>query len=249
MFTPTMSALKFLRPLIAPQGPRAAGLALAGVLVCGLAWHTPAQAQDGSREREALRRAQAALQQAQQQRSALQAEQAGWQQQQAEQGVQAQQQQARLAMAQAEVRRLKAQAVLATALQAQLAAGQAALTGLKAQAADQQAQARAQLDEARQQAAQLRLALDERTAANRALVLQLTTATEALAAASERNRQLHAIGSEAADRLRGLSPRERAWRDDPLLGLTGVRLSGEAEDLLLRLDAQRQPLPVAAAAR
>jgi hypothetical protein len=34
-----------------------------------------------------------------------------------------------------------------------------------------------------------------------------------------------------------------------VLGLTGVRLSGEAEDLLLRLDAQRQPLPVAAALR
>lgn len=242
---PTLPALKPMKPLSAPHWPRAAGLVLAGAL----AWHTPVQAQDGNREREALRRAQAALQQAQQQRNALQAEKTSWEQQQAEQALQAQQQQARLTTAQAELRRLKAQAVVATALEAQLAAEQAALTGLKAQAAGQQAQARAQLDEAQLQAVQWRRELDERTAANRALVAQLTAATEALAAATERNRQLQAIGSEAADRLRGLSPREQAWRDDPLLGLTGVRLSGEAEDLLLRLDAQRQPLPVVAAPR
>jgi DNA repair exonuclease SbcCD ATPase subunit len=246
MDTPTMHATPALHAL---RWPRAVGLVMAAALVGGLAWHAPAQAQDGNREREALRRTQAALQQAQQQRNALQAEKTAWEQQQAEQGRQAQLQQAQLAAAQAELRRLKGQAVMATAVQSQLAAEQAALAGLKTQSAADQAQARQQLDQAQGQATQLRRELDERTAANRALVAQLTAATEALAAAGERNRQLHAIGSEAAERLRGLSPRERAWRDDPLLGLTGVRLAGEAEDLLLRLDAQRQPMPVATALR
>jgi DNA repair exonuclease SbcCD ATPase subunit len=247
MHTPMLPASL---PLNVPRRPLATALAVViGALVCGLAWHAPAQAQDGNREREALRRAQAALQQAQQQRNALQAEKTAWEQQQAEQALQVKLQQAQLAAAQAELRRLQGRAVAAKALETQLTAEQAALAGLKAQAAAEQAEARTRLDEVQRQAQQLRRDLDERTATNRALVLQLTAATEALAAASERNRQLHTIGSEAAERLRGLSPRERAWRDDPVLGLTGVRLSSEAEDLLLRLDAQRQPLPVAAAPR
>jgi myosin heavy subunit len=246
MHTPTMQAIHCVR---VRRWPLAGALAVASALVCGLAWQAPAHAQDGNREREALRRTQAALQQAQQQRQALQAEAATGEQQRAEQAAQLQQQQAVLATAQAELRRLKVQAALATDLKVQLAAEQAALAAQKAEAAAQQAQARTQQDEGQLQAQQLRRELDERTAANRTLVAQLTAATEALAAASERNRQLHAIGSEAAERLRGLSPRERAWRDDPVLGLTGVRLVGEAEDLLLRLDAQRQPMPVATALR
>jgi len=52
---------------------------------------------------------------------------------------------------------------------------------------------------------------------------------------------MHATALQAIERLRDLSPRERALQADPLLGITSVRLHADAEALLLQLDAQRQP--------
>ena len=171
-------------------------LALAALL-CGLALPAPAAAQDSktvSREREALRRAQAMLRETQQARDALQADKARLEAQAGALAGQLKQQQARLAVAQsaqAELRTLRATQPktadeLAQALQT-AAAGAAALRQAEARSTAQQ-------QDHQQQVAALRLERDERSGANRVLVARLEAATQALAEAQERNRQLHAVG-------------------------------------------------------
>lgn len=229
--------LSFHRQQAAPRRawPRRLGVGLVGLALC---WPVLAQDAAASREREALRRAQSALQQAQQQRDALQAEKATLERRQVEQATLAQKQQIQ---ARAELNRLRTLEREQDTLHAQLATERAALAALRESSLAAKAQDETRLAEASRQATQWRGERDERTAANRALVARLEAATQALAEAQERNRQLHAVGQEAIQRLRGLSPAERALLDDPILGLTAVRLGSEAEDLLVRLDAQRQP--------
>jgi len=217
---------------------RALGVGLVGLALC---WPVLAQDAAASREREALRRTQSALQQAQQQRDALQAEKATLERGQAEQAEQAALTQRQHRLAQAELKRLRALTLAQNGLHAQLATEQAALAALRESTSADKAQAETRLTEASRQAAQWRGERDERTAANRALVARLEAATQSLADAQQRNRQLHAVGQEAIQRLRGLTPAERALLDDPILGLSAVRIGSEAEDLLLRLDAQRLP--------
>jgi chromosome segregation ATPase len=225
------------RTMSNPPPSRWLAAGLLGLLICG-----PATAQDSaSREREALRRAQSALQQAQQQRDGLQAEKATLERAQADHAALAKQQQAQLGAAQSELKRLRALEAEHAALQAQLGTERQTLTAQREQAAADQAQAATRLADANRQTLQLRAERDEMLNANRALVGKLEAATVALAEARERNRQLHAVGQDAVDRLRGLSPADRALQGDRILGLTGVRIDNEAEDLLQRLDAQRQP--------
>ena len=145
--------------------------------------------------------------------------------------------------AQAELRTLRAAQQktadeLAQALTA-VAAGQAALRDAEAHSAAQQ-------QDHQQQIATLRLERDERSSANRALVARLEATTQALLEAQERNRQLHAVGQEAIQRLRGRTAVEGLLLKERVLGLAAVRLDSQAEELLMRLDAQRQPLAGAA---
>lgn len=213
------------------------------LLLC-LAAALPATAQDSktvSREREALRRAQAALQQAQQQRDALQTANSALQQAQQDQAGLQVRSQARLASVQAELRQLRAR----------LSGAQAEAAQQRQAHADALAQALAEADARLATAAQdqqrqleaLHSERDERSAANRALVARLEAATQALTEARERNRLLYAVAREAVDRYRGKTVVELALQDDPLLGLTAVRIESVAEDLMVRLDAQRAPLP------
>jgi len=215
--------------------PRGLGVGLVGLALC---WPALAQDASASREREALRRVQSALQQAQQQRDALQAEKATLERGQVEQAALAQKQQIQANARSSRLRTLEREQ---DTLRAQLATGQAALAALRESTLADQAQAEARLAAASRQAAQWRGERDERTATNRALVARLEAATQALTEAQQRNLQMHAVGQEAIQRLRSLTPTERALLDDPILGLTAVRIGSEAEDLLLRLDAQRQP--------
>lgn len=229
-----------VRPAQGPRRPPSLARLAAGLLALVVCW--PATAQDSSsREREALRRVQSALQQAQQQRDVLQADKATLERAQAEQATLARQQQDKLAASQAELRRLRAAEAQQLALQAQWAAERQAAAAQQAQSAQALSQAESRLADAQRLIEQLRSERDERSAANRVLVGKLEAATLALAESTARNRQLHAVGQEAVARLRGLSPYERAVQGDPVLGLTAVRLASEGEDLLQRLDAQRQP--------
>lgn len=213
-----------------------------------LALCASAAAQTGappSREREALRRVQSALQQALQQRDALQAEKAGLAGALSEQQALLQRQQAQLAAAVEQRRRLAAMTSEHADLEARLDQALEALASLRSRADNERIQAQERLAEAAQRQAALQRQHAEVVSTNRALVARLEAASTALAEARSRHQQLHAIGQAAIQRLRGLSPGERALQEDPVLGLTAVRLNDEAELLLQRLDGQRQPVAAA----
>ena len=235
-----------------PTTARAPLILALAALLCGLCLAAPAAAQDSktvSREREALRRAQASPRETQQARDALQADKARLE---AEAGAltgKLKSQQAGLAAArsaQAELRTLRA---AHQQLADELAHAKAAATAAEASAAaalrDAEARSATRQQDHQQQIASLRQERDERSSANRALVARLEAATQALAEAQQRNRQLHAVGEEAIKRLRGRTPVDDLLLKERVLGLAAVRLDSQAEDLLMRLDAQRQPLGAA----
>ena len=219
-------------PTMAPAGPwrLAAAVLLAGACAGALA-----QAPNASREREALRRAQAALQQANAQRDALQAEKAALQQ---AQDAEAQRAAARVAAAQAELRRGRdAEA----RLQAELDQARAASAAQARQAEADAQQAAQALAELRQALAQALAERDERSAANRALVQRLAALTAELDDARRRHAALYGLGLEAVGQLRGRGAGQPAAQDDAVLGLARVRAEDQAEQLLQRLDAERLP--------
>lgn len=193
-----------------------------------------AQGQDAkpSKEREALRRAQAALRSAQEQQSTLQADKAK-----AEADAAAARKEAAGAKAQiaGSVTRLKARETELEALRAQLQAARqaaqaqqelAARTGEREQALQQQLLA------ARQESA-------SRLQANQALTKLLEHSTQALADAQAKNHQLYTLGQDLVKRWRGRSTVDSALLQDPVLGLTAVRFEDEAEKLRGELEAQR----------
>ena len=53
------------------------------------------------------------------------------------------------------------------------------------------------------------------------------------------------MGEEAIQRLRGRTAVDELLLKERVLGLAAVRLDSQAEALLMRLDAQRQPLAAA----
>lgn len=190
-----------------------------------------AQAQDAkpSKEREALRRAQAALRAAQEQQSTLQADKAR-----AEAEVSSAKKDALAARAQVagSAARLKAHEAELQALRAQLQATRQAQTQGDAKAIEREQALQQQLLALRQQS-------DERQQANQALTRLLERSTQALAAAEAKNHQLYAIGQDLVQRYTGRSPLDTALQQDPLLGLTAVHFEDQAEKLRAALDANK----------
>jgi chromosome segregation ATPase len=188
-----------------------------------------------SREREALRRAQAALQQSQQERDALAAEKATLQRQAQDADKRTQALQARLAAAMRELQ-LEREAV---------AAARAETLALRGEVERERASAEERVQAAerrhRQELAALQGQIGERTRTNQALVAQLEVTASALREAEARNLRLHQLGEQALALYRGLTPGERLRQADRLFGLTAVQIESQAEELLARLDAERLP--------
>lgn len=203
-----------------------------------------AQSSNADRDRTALRRAQAALQQAQQARDALEAE--------------ARTQTAARNDAEGKLARLQAEQ---TTLRRDLAEARAALAAAQtahaaAQDADRQRQTQADATRAaeestRAQAWRAQLADsqrqgEERRAANAALVQQLAARTAALADAERRVQALHAMGGELLLLYRDKGRLEQALVAEPVLGLGAVRQDERIVRLQDRLDQLRQPAPAPA---
>ena len=190
-----------------------------------------AQAQDGkaSKEREALRRAQAALRSAQEQQSALQADKAK-----AEAEASAAQKEAAASKAQiaGAAARLKAREAELEALKAQLQTAKDLQAETEAKAGTREQALQEQLLAARQEAA-------GRQQANQSLAQLLERSTQALADAEAKNRQLYTLGQRLADLYAGRSRLDTVMQQDPVLGLTAVRLEDQAEKLRAELAAQR----------
>jgi chromosome segregation ATPase len=210
--------------------------AVAALLALGLVAAALAQPANGpSREREALRRAQAALLQSQQERDGLLAEKAALERRLQEADAAGRQGSGRLAVLQ---RDLAAQRERADKLQAELQAQRETATRQTEAMAQERGQAEARL---REQLAQAQLELAERTGANRGLSARLEQVAVQLAEAEARNRRLHQLGSEAVELYASKNPAETLRQSDPLLGLAAVRIEGLAETLRLRLDTERLP--------
>lgn len=187
-----------------------------------------------SREREALRRAQAALQEAQQQRDALQAERGPLiEKAKADAEAAAAPQRRAAAAAQAEVRQVRE--TLAK-LQAELAAERQAAQQAAA-AATQASQDSARRDQAqRTQLDRLRTESDERRQANATLTTLLAQRTKALADAQRRVAELHTAGVEALALYGDKHRLTGALQDEPVLGLTSVRTENRVQLLRQRMD-------------
>lgn len=217
------------------KSARALLLTLALALAMPALAQAPASNNTVSREREALRRAQAALQQATQERDALQSEQSRLSQASSAAETRLRSQSASLAQAQ---RELKQANETVQTLQAEMQTA-------RQQQADTRTEAQTLLNAAEQRWRSERSTLtaqsDERLQANRALAERLQTTNAALATAQDNNRRLHALGLEAVDRFRGVTPTDRLLRREPVLGLADVAAEDTAEGLRQRLDALRLP--------
>lgn len=190
-----------------------------------------AQAQEAkvSREREALRRAQAALRASQEQQSALQADKAK-----AEGDALAAQKDAASARTQAagSAAQLKARTAEIEGLHTRLQAATNAQRQNEAKSAEREQVLQQELIDARQDAA-------SRQQSNQALVHLLERSTKALADAEAKNRQMFALGQSLVQLYTGRSKLDTALQQDPVLGLTSVRLEDKAEQLRAALEAQR----------
>lgn len=204
---------------------RLALLLLAALLATG------AHAQEGktSKEREALRRAQAALRTAQEQQASLSADKAK-----AEAEAAASRQEAASAKAQiaGTAARLKAREAEVETLRAQLQAAQGAQRETETRASEREQALQRQLLTARQDGSAL-------LQANQALAQLLERSTQALADAEGKNRELYSLGQQLVQRLTQRSPLEQALQQDPVLGLSAVRLEDKAEALRAELAAKR----------
>lgn len=200
-------------------------------LVCG----SLAQAQDAkpSREREALRRAQAALRAAQSQQSQLQADKA-----EAEAAAIAAREDG--AKRRAEADRLGA---LLRAREAELAQLKTQLQTTQAAREQSEQRAAASQEDLLRQLQAARLEAGERQQANQALSRLLERSNIALGDAEAKNRQLHAWGLELVERYRGRSRVDEALLQDPILGLTAIRFEDQAEKLRAELAALRVRQP------
>lgn len=208
-------------------------LCAAALLLCACA--SVAQTQDtrSQREREALRRSQATLQQTRAELEALRTEKAAALKEKEGALATAEELQARLdaarkeaATLRAELARLQTQHAAALKSQADLRAEEAA-TGQRRQ------------QELQRDVAEQRQGREEMVRLNQNLVALLEQRTAEVAELRKRNAALHALGHEAIERYRLKSAMDMAMQDDPLFGLSKVRTENTAEDLRMRIDAQR----------
>jgi hypothetical protein len=206
---------------------------LSALLLTLLAGAALAQQPAPSREREMLRRSQAALQEAAAQRDAAVAEKAA---------VQKERDAARDEAGKARAAAARTLGAERQRAQADLEAVRAELVQLRQQMQAQAEAAAAQEQKSAQAAAALRRELAERTLANVQLVALLEKSTGALAASEQRNRELHALGLELVERWRSKGADEQRLQAEPVLGLRAVRIEDEAEALRTRLHALRAPV-------
>jgi len=202
------------------------------LLLLGAALSFSCAAQDDahtSREREALRRTQAALRQAQETQATLAKEKDDLAGQRDKLDEAAKRTQLLLAASRTDTGRLNASLVHA---QEELAANQ-----VRDEAARKDLETK--LAEQAQRLTEMQRIADERARSNAALVALLEQATQSLTAAEKANLQMHALGLKLIERLRGREAGTDGDVGDPVLGFGQVRLENEAEALRDKLDAAR----------
>jgi len=215
--------------------------AFAGAGLAAVAGRATAQDAAAEREREQLRRTQAALRAAQTENQQLRADTVRLQRENEAQGNQTTALESGASAAQNRAR----------SLDARLAEAQADIDASRTRAtAQQQALALKEQDLAlaqtrrgglEQQLAASQRSLAERTQTVAALRQLLEQSTAALSAAETANRDLYNTGMAVVELYSGRTPFEQAALQDPLFGLGRIRIQDQAEQLRAKLAALRLP--------
>ena len=193
---------------------------------------TPSIAQQDarvSREREALRRSQAALKQAQEQQAALTREKSELVDEKAKREEALRRADLQLGGARSEAARQQARAV-------ELAAQ---VESLRAEAALAKESAGHSADEAAGRLSAAERLVAERTQTATSLAVLLERSTKALAAAEEANRRMYDFGRDMIEQYRRATPPDMFAASDSVLGFAAVRRENRAEELRSQLEATR----------
>lgn len=178
------------------------------------------------REREALRRAQAALRQSQEQQAALAKEKADLATQRDQFGETAKRAQTQLAAVRGETGRL----------QSTVAKLEAQLADMRIQSDTDKKTAQASIDDLKQRLADANRRAEESTRLVATTTALLEKSTQALAAAEQANGRMHALGVQMIEQIRS---GDRNVVSEPVIGFGQVKLENTAEGLRDQLDATR----------
>jgi chromosome segregation ATPase len=203
---------------------------LAGITLAAAALAQQPDAR-ATREREMLRRAQAAAQQATAQRDTLQAEKTTLQAEHERLKTQAEADAKELRALRAEVARGKTDG---ERQQTALAEARRESSALQQASGEREAALQKQLTEARSEGA-------ARTQANRQVAALLAQASTRLASAEERNAGLHALAHDMVNRWLNKSTAEIVVQSEPVFGLREVAMQDTAETLRARINALQLP--------
>jgi len=205
--------------------------ALALSLVLSFTLALPAHAQDdagrASREREALRRAQSALKQSQEQQATLTREKTDIAAERDKLGDSAKRAESQLGASRAAASRAGAELVRVTA----------ELGALRTQAEADKKAAQVRADDVSKRLDESVRIATERTRTVASLTDLLERSTKALAAAEKANREMAAFGRQMIEQVRSRTTGETFLRSEPVLGFSQVRLENQAEELKDRLAA------------
>lgn len=202
--------------------------ALAAVLLA-LSWPALAQS-DGKRasqEREALRRAQAALKLSQEQQSTLSREKADLATEKDKASAAARHSEAQLAGVRGEVVRLRADLARVTA----------ELEQAKADAAQETVAAQSRAETQAGKLASVQAQLNEKAQTLSSVVALLERSTQSLAAAEKTNREMQQLGLQLVAQLRQGQAAQGGAATDALLGFDQIKLENSAEQWRDQLDA------------
>lgn len=179
--------------------------------------------------REAARRAQQQLQQAQQELTGIKAE---------RDKLAAQEQANQQALAAEKAQSRGQAASLRANLDRAKAEGDRLHGDLKNEQAQREALAR-ELEEAQTKLQATAQTLEEQRRITQAVTALLERSVKALASAEDANRQLHALGLKAVNAYTQATPEAMRAHDEPFLGLAAVRLDNEGEVLKREMANQR----------
>jgi len=179
--------------------------------------------------REAARRAQQQLQQAQQELTGIKAE---------RDKLAAQEQSNQQALAAEKAQSRGQAASLRTSLDRAKAEGERLQTDLKNEQTQREALAH-ELEEAQTKLQATTQTLEEQRRITQAVTALLERSVKALASAEDANRQLHALGLKAVNAYTQATPEAMRAHDEPFLGLAAVRLDNEGEALKREMANQR----------
>jgi chromosome segregation ATPase len=179
--------------------------------------------------REAARRAQQQLQQAQQELSIVKAE---------RDKLAAQEQSTQQTLAVEKAQSRGQAASLRTSLDRARAETERLQVDLKNEQAQREALTRG-LEEAQTKLQATAQTLEEQRRITQAVTALLERSVKALASAEDANRQLHALGLKAVNAYTQATPEAMRAHDEPFLGLAAVRLDNEGEVLKREMANQR----------